>query len=78
MEYVVLNTLRCFRFLATGVSMFTIVFGYCYSSELRAGWSGVRVPEGAGNSSSHHRVQTGSGAHSAFYAMGTRGSFPGS
>jgi hypothetical protein len=38
---------------------------------------GVRVPVGAGNFSTHHRVQTGSGAHPAVYAMGTRGSFPG-
>jgi hypothetical protein len=30
-----------------------------------------------GNFSLHHRVQTGSGAHPASYAMGTGGSFPG-
>jgi hypothetical protein len=28
------------------------------------------------NSSVHHRVQTGSGAHRASYPTGTRGSFP--
>jgi hypothetical protein len=39
--------------------------------------SRVRVPSGAGNFSLHHRVQTGSGAHPAFYPMGTTGSFPG-
>jgi hypothetical protein len=39
--------------------------------------SKVRFPEGAGNFSLHHRVQNGSGAHSASYPMGTRGSFPG-
>jgi hypothetical protein len=33
--------------------------------------SGVRVPEGAGNFSLHHRVQTGSGAHPVSYPMGT-------
>jgi hypothetical protein len=33
-------------------------------------------PLGAGNFS-HHRVQTGSGAHPASYPMGNRGSFPG-
>jgi len=31
----------------------------------------------AGNFSLHHRVQTGSEAHPAFYAMGTRDSFSG-
>jgi hypothetical protein len=37
--------------------------------------SRVRAPAGAGNFSLHHRVQTGSGAHSAFYPMGTGGPF---
>jgi len=37
----------------------------------------VRVPVGAGNYSPHHRIQTGSRTHSAFYAMGTRDAFPG-
>jgi hypothetical protein len=36
----------------------------------------VRFPAGAENFSVHHRVQNGSGAHTASYAMGTRGSFP--
>jgi hypothetical protein len=31
--------------------------------------SRVRLPSGAGNFSLHHRVQNGSGAHSASYAM---------
>jgi hypothetical protein len=48
-----------------------------YSTGLRAGWSGVRVPAGAGNFSLHHSVQTDSGAHPAFYPMGTRDSSPG-
>jgi hypothetical protein len=39
--------------------------------------SGVRFPAGAGNFSLNHRVQYGSGAHSASYPVGTRGSFPG-
>jgi hypothetical protein len=39
--------------------------------------SRVRFSAGAGNFSLHHRVQNGSGAHPAFNAMGTRGSFPG-
>jgi hypothetical protein len=47
-----------------------------YSAGLRAGWSGVRFSAGAGNFSLHHRVQTGSGTHPAYYIMGTRGSFP--
>jgi hypothetical protein len=36
--------------------------------------SRVRFPTRGGNSSLHHRVQNGSGAHPAFYPMGTRGS----
>jgi hypothetical protein len=39
--------------------------------------SRVRFPAEAGNSSLHHRVQDGPGAHPASYPMGTRGSFPG-
>jgi hypothetical protein len=39
--------------------------------------SRIRVPEGAGNFSLHHRVRNGSGAHPASYLMGTSGSFPG-
>jgi hypothetical protein len=48
-----------------------------YSTRLQVGWSGGRVPAGAGNFSLHHRVQTGSGGHPASYPLGTRGSFPG-
>jgi hypothetical protein len=47
------------------------------SAGLRAAWSGVRVPGGAGNFPRHHCVQSGSGAHPASYPMGTRGSFLG-
>jgi hypothetical protein len=50
-----------------------IALGY----ELDDWGSRVRFPAGAGNFSLHHRVQNGSGAHSASYTMGTRGSFPG-
>jgi hypothetical protein len=39
--------------------------------------SRVRFWAGAGNFCLHHRVKNGSGAHPAFYPMGTRGSFPG-
>jgi hypothetical protein len=48
-----------------------------YSTVLRAGWLGVRVPAGAGNFSLYHSVQTGSGPPLASYQMGTGGSFPG-
>jgi len=44
-----------------------------YSDSLRAGRSGNRIPVGARFSAP---VQTGPGAHSASYTMGT-GSFPG-
>jgi hypothetical protein len=38
--------------------------------------STTRFPAGAGNFSSHYRVQNGSGAHTASYPMGNRYSFP--
>jgi hypothetical protein len=41
-----------------------------------AGWSVVRDPAGSRNFSLHHRLQKGSGAHPAFYSMGTRVFFP--
>jgi hypothetical protein len=40
------------------------------------GTARVRFPAGEINLSVVHRVQTGPGAHSAPYSMGTRGSFP--
>jgi hypothetical protein len=46
-----------------------------YSAGLPAGCSRIRIPIGAENFSSHHRVQTGSGVHPAFYLMGTMDSF---
>jgi hypothetical protein len=39
--------------------------------------SRVRFPAGAGTFSLHHRVQKGSGAHSASYPVGITNSFPG-
>jgi hypothetical protein len=39
--------------------------------------SRVGFPVGAGNSSLHHHVQNGSGAHPSSYPMGTGGYFPG-
>jgi hypothetical protein len=48
------------------------------ATRLRAGRSEFgSVPDGAGNFSLHHRIQNDSGAHSASYPVGTRGSFPG-
>jgi hypothetical protein len=38
---------------------------------------GVRNAARAGNSSLHHRVQTGSGSHPASYPIGTGGFLPG-
>jgi hypothetical protein len=48
-----------------------------YSAELRAGWSGVRVPVGFVNFFPHHRVRTVAEAHLTSYPMVIRGSFPG-
>jgi hypothetical protein len=39
--------------------------------------SRFRFSVGAGNFSLHHRVQNGSGAHSASYPTGNKGYFPG-
>jgi hypothetical protein len=41
------------------------------------GWSGFESRRGAGNFCFRHRVQTGSGAHTVSYPMGTEGFFPG-
>jgi hypothetical protein len=42
------------------------------------GWrAGVRFPAGERNFSLHHNVQTGYGAHPAFYPKATKGFFPG-
>jgi hypothetical protein len=38
---------------------------------------GIESRQELGNFSLHHRVQTGSGAHSASYPMGTRSTFSG-
>jgi hypothetical protein len=46
-----------------------------YGLDDRGPW--IRFPAEAGNFSLHHRVQNGSGAHSASYSMGTSGSFLG-
>jgi hypothetical protein len=51
--------------------------GIALDYELDDRGSMVRFPAGAGNFSLSHRVQTGSGAHTASYQMGTRVSFPG-
>jgi hypothetical protein len=51
--------------------------GQWYGAGLRAGWSGVRDPAGAGNFSLHHRLQTASGAHPIFCPVGIRATFLG-
>jgi hypothetical protein len=48
-----------------------------YSAELRARWSGDRIPVEARNFSLHHSVQSGSVAHQASYPMSIRDSFLG-
>jgi hypothetical protein len=53
-----------------------IFYGYLHF-EIDDRGSRVRFPAGAGNFSLHDRVQNGSGAHTASYPMGTRGSFSG-
>jgi hypothetical protein len=69
----ILNVSKCYHYSKDNCSRDS----QWYSAGLRAGWSGVRVPAGAGNFPLHHRVQTGSGAHPASYPMGNRGSIPG-
>jgi hypothetical protein len=56
--------------LGTGISQW-------YSAGIRAGWSVVRVPAGAGKFPLYHRVKTGFGAHLVSCPMDTRDSFPG-
>jgi hypothetical protein len=59
-----------------GIIMLTDVLTFELGYGLDDRGSRVRFPVGAGNFSLHHRVQNGSGAHTASYRMGTRGSFP--
>jgi hypothetical protein len=81
----VLHGLSSFLYVNAGIEIWNWLLTFpsragiaqWYSAGIRAGWSGVRVPLGARNFSPHHRVQTGSGAHTASYPMDTRGSFPG-
>jgi hypothetical protein len=75
------NTIRIIKIRAAATG-YTSAFGskeragtaQWYSAGLRPRWSGVRVPVGARSLSPH---QTGSGAHSASYSIGTRDCFPG-
>jgi hypothetical protein len=76
-RYACTNALYWKTFQVSVLHLHYIYIKQRYRAGLRAGWSGVRVPAGARNFSFHHRVQTGSGAHPAYYAMDTRGSFPG-
>jgi hypothetical protein len=50
---------------------------YALSYGLDDRGSRVRFPVGAGNFPLHHHMQNSSGAHPAFYPIGTWGSFPG-
>jgi hypothetical protein len=79
LSYVCLWRILIFSCLSPTLLSFRIGAGiaHWYSAGLRAGWSGVRVPAGAGNFSLHHRVQTGSWDHADSYPIGIRGSFPG-
>jgi hypothetical protein len=43
-----------------------------HSAWLRAGWSGIRIPTGAGNFSLHHCVQTDSGVHPRALSLGIK------
>jgi len=56
---------------------FLVVVEPRYIIRHRAGLGAGRFPGGAGNFSLHHRVQNGSGPHTASYPMGKRGSFLG-
>jgi hypothetical protein len=60
--------------LSTGTTLRTLS-GLYYGLDYRG--STVRLPEGTGNFSLHHRVQNGSGAQPSSHTMGTRGSFRG-
>jgi hypothetical protein len=56
---------------------YSVVFGSeCLQKFVLACNSRVRFPVGAWNFSFHRGVQSGSGAHSASYPMGTRGTLP--
>ena len=67
-----LNTTNVFYQVDGEGTLFLYVLVFC-SDSLRAGRSGDRIPVGARFSAP---VQTGPGAHPAFYTRGT-GSFPG-
>jgi hypothetical protein len=63
-------------YLSTETALsFTFAIATGYGLDDRG--SGIRFLTWAGNFSLLHRVQTGSGAHTASYPMGTGGTFPG-
>jgi hypothetical protein len=70
-------TLHNLNFVPSDVSSRNSSVGIELSYGLDDQGSRVRSQAGAGNFSLNHRVQNGSGAHPASYAMGTRGSFLG-
>jgi hypothetical protein len=60
-----------------GLQLVFVTFDSSVVQRWATGWMiGGSSPAGAGNFSLQNRVQTGSGAHTASYPMGTRGSFP--
>jgi hypothetical protein len=67
----ILDIVHLLKFLQTHSSV-GIALGYGLDDR----GSRVRFPAGAGNFFLHHHVQNGSGAHPAYYTMGTRSSFP--
>jgi hypothetical protein len=72
-EYLISSNLLTWfnQFCLYCASFFSIALGYRLDDR---GFR-VRFPAGAGHFSLHHRVQTGSGSHSASYPMVNRGSF---
>jgi hypothetical protein len=78
------SALHVGKWLASRFGRFTVLHVLCRDNSvntmtrLQAGRpTGVLFPAGAGIISSHHRVQTDSGAHPASYPMCTGGPFPG-
>jgi hypothetical protein len=64
------------------ITRITLLLGNIKSRDssvgIETGWtSGIRFPAGSRNVFLLYSAQTGLGAQSAFYSMGTGGSFPG-
>jgi hypothetical protein len=82
MHYVFMVQITRYRTLCSYES-YTVLYSRDSSVGIALGYglddrgSRVRFLAGAGNFSLHHRVQNGSGTHTASYPMGNRSSFPG-